>query len=144
MSMKILATLPLVALPGWVLAGPGSVSADEGPRPITISGRVLGASGAHAVYVLLWDAPGFLKQPVRRLELPSRSEHAFSFSVAPGRWAVSAFEDRNGNGVLDMGLFGPEEPSGFWRPIRAWRRPRFGDVASQIDQNVSDVIIKLR
>jgi uncharacterized protein (DUF2141 family) len=57
---------------------------------------------------------------------------------------VSAFEDLNDNGILDMGFFGPKEPSGFWRPFHAKRKPRFDDVASQIDNTVSDADVKLR
>src|SRR5205807_5889173 len=52
-----------------------------------------------------------------------------------GRWALSAFEDRNGNGVLDTGLFGPKEPSGFWHPFTGHHKPRFEEVAFVIDQD---------
>lgn len=48
----------------------------------------------------------------------------FRFDVRPGRYALSAFEDLNGNGILDMGMFGPKEPSGFWRPFGGWHKPR--------------------
>jgi uncharacterized protein (DUF2141 family) len=51
----------------------------------------------------------------RQLKLAPGSQRSFQLDVPKGRWAVSAFEDRNGNGVLDMGLFGPKEPSSFWR-----------------------------
>ncbi len=57
---------------------------------------------------------------------------------------MSAFEDKNGNGVLDMGVFGPKEPSGFWRPFTAWRKPCFADVASQIDRSLADAQVMLR
>ena len=43
-----------------------------------------------------------------------------------------------------MGVFGPKEPSGFWRPFHGWRKPRFDDVAVQIDQNTTDAEIKLK
>jgi hypothetical protein len=49
----------------------------------------------------------------------------------------------NDNGILDMGAFGPKEPSGFWHPFHKWRKPRFEDVAAQIDQNTADADIKL-
>ncbi len=109
---------------------------------VTISGRVSGASDAHDVYVALWDADGFLKKPVQQVKLGA--SRTFRFDVAPGRWAVSAFEDKNANGTLDMGLFGPKEPSGFWRPFNAWRKPRFDDVASRVDRNVADANVTLR
>ena len=56
---------------------------------------------------------------------------------------MSAFEDLNDNGILDMGFFGPKEPSGFWRPFHAKRKPRFDDVASQIDHAISNADVKL-
>jgi hypothetical protein len=46
--------------------------------------------------------------------------------------------------VLDMGRFGPKEPSGMWRPFHAWRKPRFDDVATLVDRPVGGVDIKLR
>jgi uncharacterized protein (DUF2141 family) len=57
---------------------------------------------------------------------------------------VSAYEDKNGNGVLDMGLFGPKEPSGFWRPFHAWRKPRFDDVAVDVGRDIADANVTLR
>jgi len=111
---------------------------------VTISGRVLGASVAHSVYVMLWDSTGFMKQAVRQIQLRPGTEKVFSFKIALGRWAISAFEDLNGNGILDMGFFGPKEPSGFWRPFHAKRKPRFNDVASQIDHTIYDADVKLR
>jgi uncharacterized protein (DUF2141 family) len=120
----------------------GAAGAD--PAKLTVSGRVLGASDKHAVYVALWNGDAFLDKPVSQIKLPTGSDRTFRFQVAPGRWAVSAFEDRNDNGVLDMGLFGPKEPSGFWRPFHAWRKPRFDDVASQIDHDVPDADVTLR
>jgi uncharacterized protein (DUF2141 family) len=120
----------------------GAAAAD--PAKLTIAGRVVGASDKHTVYVALWDNTSFLDRPVRQLKLAPGSDGSYRFEVAPGRWAVSAFEDRNGNGVLDMGLFGPKEPSGFWRPFHGWHKPRFDEVASQVDHNVSDADVALK
>ena len=49
----------------------------------------------------------------------------YHFDVPPGHYALSAFEDLNGNGILDMGMFGPREPTGFWRPFQGRQKPRF-------------------
>jgi uncharacterized protein (DUF2141 family) len=130
----------LLAVAICALAG----SAGAEPAKLAIAGKVAGASDEKTVYVALWDAGGFLDKPVRQIKLPPKSARSFRFEVAPGRWAVSAYEDRNDNGVLDMGLFGPKEPSGFWRAFHAWRKPRFDDVASQIDRDVTDADIELR
>ena len=133
-----------VVLAGWIFVGSARASDADRAPVVAVSGRVLGASNAHVVYVMLWDAGGFLKKPVQKLELKPGAERSFSFSAAPGRWAISAFEDVNGNGILDIGAFGPKEPSGFWRPFKAWRKPRFDDVASQIDRDVADANVALR
>jgi hypothetical protein len=57
---------------------------------------------------------------------------------------VSAYEDRNENGVLDMGLFGPKEPSGFWRPFAGWHKPHFDEVVVQVDRNIADADVTLK
>jgi uncharacterized protein (DUF2141 family) len=57
---------------------------------------------------------------------------------------VSAFEDINENGRLDMGLFGPKEPNGFWRQFRGHHQPRFDEVATLLDHDVLDADIVLR
>jgi uncharacterized protein (DUF2141 family) len=122
---------------------PASGASAEAPR-LTIAGRVLGAPRPHTVHVALWDADGFLKTPVRELRIAAGATLQFRFEVQAGRWAVSAFEDRNENGVLDFGTFGPKEPSGFWRAFSAWRKPRFDEVALAIDRDVAnaDVLLK--
>lgn len=112
-------------------------------RTVTLSGRVLGASGKHPVYVALWDAKSFLGQPVQRVQLEARGSTAFAFKVPPGQWAMSAFEDVNGNGKLDMGLLGPKEPSGFWRPFHKWRKPQFADVAAQVEKDTAGADIQI-
>ena len=111
---------------------------------VELSGTVKGASGKHAVYVALWRDKGFLEHPVQQIRLAAGAELTFTFTVPPGRWALSAFEDRNDNGVLDMGHFGPEEPAGFWRAFTGWRKPRFDEVASFIGRSTSSADIALR
>jgi uncharacterized protein (DUF2141 family) len=68
----------------------------------------------------------------------------FSFTVPAGEWALSAYEDNNENGTLDIGLFGPTEPSGFWRAFHAWRKPTFKDVSSVITGDTSGLDIQLK
>lgn len=114
-------------------------------RPkVTISGKVLGASGEHPVQVALWKEDGFLDRPARQIRIDPGADPGFSFEVRPGRWALSAFEDRNENGRLDMGLFGPSEPSGFWHPFHGWHKPKFEEVAAQVDQDTAGVELRLQ
>lgn len=116
----------------------------KGGNSISLSGKVTGGSGKHAIYVALWDAQTFLKDPVQRVRIEPGAPGSFHFQIPAGRWALSAFEDQNDNGVLDMGVFGPKEPSGFWHPFHAWRKPRFDDVAAQVDRDTSDITIELK
>lgn len=113
-------------------------------RDFSISGRVIGASGKHPIYVALWSDDGFLVRPVQQVRLDPGTESHFQFTVPEGRWTISAFEDMNGNGVLDMGVFGPKEPNGFWRPFSGWRKPRFDDVDTLVDKDIPDANIALR
>lgn len=109
-----------------------------------LSGRIVMASGNHDVYVSLWQAEGFLNKSVRQILIKRGETCAFAFNVPAGRWAVSAFEDTNGNGTLDMGAFGPKEPSGFWRAFNGRRKPRFEDVCSPIEGDTSGADVTLR
>ncbi len=130
-----------------MLAAAAIVSPTQAPRNspavIVLSGKVVGGSGKHAIYVALWNTQDFLKKPVQQIRIEPQVAPDFRFQVPSGWWALSAFEDKNDNGVLDMGMFGPKEPSGFWRPFHAWRKPRFADVATQFDRDKTEVEIKL-
>jgi uncharacterized protein (DUF2141 family) len=121
-----------------------AASASADPATVAIAGHVAGASGHHVVHVALWTSDNFLGTPTRELTFPPGTEPRFHFDVAPGRWAVSAYEDRNNNGTLDVGMFGPKEPSGFWRPFRAWRKPRFDDVDRRVDAPIADAVVTLK
>ena len=125
----------------WATAA--AVHAQE-VRTVTISGEVHGASHTHTVYVALWAERGFLAQPIQEIRIEPGHDARFRFAVAPGRWAISAYEDRNENGLLDMGLFGPKEPSGFWRPFRGKHKPHFDEVVVAVDRDCADVVVALR
>ena len=114
------------------------------PPLVSISGQIRGASGKHSIYVALWDAEGFMKKPVERIQIKVGDAAAFHFDTKPGRYAISAFEDRNDNGVLDIGVFGPKEPAGFYRSFSGWRRPTFDDVAFALSAPLegADVVVK--
>jgi len=121
-----------------------AAGAEDGPAVVALAGRVHGASGRHAIHVALWRRDGFLEHPAREARFAPGQPPEFRFDVPQGKWAVSAFEDRNDNGVLDMGLFGPKEPAGFWRPFTAWRRPKFDDVAAAILRDTTDADVTLK
>ena len=110
---------------------------------VTISGKVTGASGRHPIYVALWDASGFLTKPAQQIRIAPHASLQYQFHTVAGAWAISVYEDDNENGKLDMGLFGPKEPSGFWRSFHGWHKPRFAEVSSQVGADVSNADIEL-
>ena len=120
-----------------------AASAQE-PARVSLSGEISGMSGAHTIRVALWNELGFLQKPIQEVRFKAGSSPRFTFEVPRGRWAVSAYEDRNENGVLDMGLFGPKEPYGFWRSIQGRHKPHFDDVAMLVDRDTTDANIALR
>ena len=122
----------------------GASTSHPSSETFKLSGRVMGASGKNAVYVALWQADGFLARPAQTRRIAAGEEPMFHFDVPAGRWAISAFEDRNGNGTLDMGAFGPEEPNGFWRPFNAPRKPEFADVDSLINRDIPNANVTLK
>ena len=126
------------------LKAPAASARGADAETFKLSGRVAGASGKNNVYVALWRADGFLTHPVQQHKIAAGADPVFEFEVPAGRWAVSSFEDRNGNGVLDMGMFGPKEPSGFWRPFNGHHKPRFEEVSSQVDKDVSNITVTLK
>ncbi len=67
-------------------------------------------------------------------------------NVAPGRYAMSAFHDRNNNGKLDKGAFGiPQEPFGFSRDARGLMGPpSFDDASFDVPAEGISVVIHLK
>ena len=111
---------------------------------VTIAGKVLGWSGSHTLRLALWRADHFLEKPFQTVSIPAGRPAEFSLSASPGEWAVSAYEDVNENGTLDMGLFGPKEPMGFWRAFTAHRKPTFKDVSMVVERDLTNVEIRLK
>ena len=136
-------TVCLAVLMAGVAMGP-LVQSSPQPKEFLISGTVRGASGQHTVHVAAWDAKEFLRKPIlESFSMSPATEFPYAFRVKAGRWAISAYEDRNENGKLDMGLFGPREPVGFTIPYRHRRRPRFDDVAMLVDRDINNADILL-
>jgi len=129
-------------------ATPGNVAAMDtrspAPGGFVLGGRVEGSSGKHAVFIALWQADGFLHRPVQQVRVEPGRPAGFRFQVPRGAWALSAFEDVNGNGELDMGMFGPKEPSGFWRKFTGWHRPDFDEVSVVVERDIENAVIELK
>ena len=65
-------------------------------------------------------------------------------TLPPGRYAVMAYVDRNGNGKLDRGMFGrPTEPYGFSNGGGAFGAPDFSDAAFEVAGDGASVRVPL-
>ena len=101
------------------------------------------------ILVAVFDgAATFLK---KALQGQSVMAHAPSVTLIfenlqPGRYAMSAFHDRNGDGKLDRGVFGiPTEPYGFSRDARAAMGPPvFADAVFEIPADGISLVIHLK
>lgn len=127
----------------WVASSFGQAASGDAATP-QLSGKVIGGSGKHTLHVALWGADGFLVHPLEEVQIAPGAATDFHFNVRPGSWALSAYEDVNENGKLDMGAFGPKEPSGWWRPFHAWRKPRFEDVAVDVKKDEAGIEIRVK
>lgn len=93
----------------------------------------IGGSPGATVYVALYDsADGWLKAGRALQSLKAApGERVVIAGLAPGRYAFTFFEDRNGNGQLDRNLFGiPTERYGMSRDATGTMGPPSFDAAA--------------
>lgn len=136
LSLSIPIALLILAVPS--LPGEGGL--------FSVSGEVA-FSGTAPLYLELVDRDQFdgnLRSPFGLVLRPtaedaSRGRVAFSFqSVPPGIYGIRSFQDTNGTGKLETGLFGPKEPWGMYRPCRpALRGARFDEISFIVDRDLS-------
>jgi len=144
----VLAT-PL-ALPAFA-----SEVAEQLPAPEAPSGQIeITVDGTQArvgtVRVNLYaSAEAFLEREDAQAEVAVSDEGAsvVTFSdLAPGTYAAVAYQDINGNGELDRGLFGiPLEPLGFSNGVvPVFSAPDFEDAAVAVADGLTEIGITVR
>jgi len=71
---------------------------------------------------------------------------SFSFSgLTGGKYGIRCFQDRNGNGTLDKGLFGPTEPWGLsWQGIKPKKWPQWRNFSFDLYSDREDLKIELQ
>lgn len=109
----------LLSIPGLAAA----VGSDPTLR-VEVGNVAIDRAGSGSVFVSVYDQDGFLSRPllVRQLESAAGTVEA-EFSLAPGTYCVSAYQDTDGNGRLNRNFIGiPKEPVGFSNGYV----PRFG------------------
>ena len=71
----------------------------------------------------------------------------FTFTNVPkGAYVITAFQDENGNGKLDEGMFGPKEPWGMsqLKEKPKFRAPKVEEVKFDVTQDMTNMTIELR
>lgn len=98
-----------------------------------------------ALYDKAQDFPHPGKGLAAKTEPASAESATLSFDgLAPGRYAVAAYQDANGNGKLDKNLFGaPTEIYGFSNDARGSMGPPSFDAAAVQVPAAATVVIRL-
>lgn len=109
--------------------------------------------GSGTVYLaVLNSADGWLKsdansRPFREATQAVTGTSDLLISVSdlpPGKYAISLFQDLNGDGKLDTNFVGfPKEPFGFSAPMGAFGPPDFDEAAIEFSGDNASVEIKL-
>jgi len=103
------------------------------------------------IYLSIYDAAGFDdEEPILSLVIDAEDAAdgtaEFSFTgLDAGVYAIRVFQDLNGNEFVDIGRFGPAEPTGFYAtPPILQRPPHFDEVAFELNGDIGDIVIELR
>ena len=140
--------LPHAARLALVCAGvaAAATTVHAGDLSIEVSGHQ--PSGGKVRAALYNDAANFLATPFKTAEVVAGSDPAvLVFRDLPaGVYAVSAYQDDNGNNKLDRGLFNiPVERYGFSRDARGdGGPPKFRDAQVELREPSAQYPIKLR
>jgi uncharacterized protein (DUF2141 family) len=150
-SLRLPAAGVLVALPFAAAAGELRITIDgiRSPQGLVLIGLYDSAS-TFVRAVEAADEPGFLIDPQRFAAVALRANRARKSGVVftnlqPGRYAVVALHDENGNGHLDKSFLGfPTEPYGFSNDAEGFLGPpSFSDAAMALGPGDSEVRIEL-
>jgi uncharacterized protein (DUF2141 family) len=142
------AGLALLALA--LMAAPGM--AEEAGLTIggSISFRKTGSIYVSLVTEEEYGRPGLAEHRFSLVLKPSQAElragrmrYAMQ-NVPAGTYALRAFQDVNGNGRLDSGIFGPTEPWCIYRlRLPAFRAPRFDEIRFELRSSTSSLDLDL-
>ena len=102
--------------------------------------------GSIYIYVVDEESSGTPNHGIRWATLvPDGEDLPFAFDAIPaGRYGIRCFQDRNQNGRLDRGIFGPTEPWAMsWQDEepRAW--PRWEDWSFEVNRDLRDITLVL-
>ncbi len=94
-----------------------------------------------------WLKSGAKSKPFRDITQPVSSTDDLLISVEglpPGKYAVSLFQDLNGNSKMDKNFIGyPKEPFGFSAPMGKFGPPKFDEAAIEFSGENASVEVEL-
>ena len=118
-----------------------------GDLTVTVDGIT---PGQGEVRIALFDnANGFPASVPRSGQTAPAAKPALVFvfkDLAPGRYALSAFQDKNSNQRLDANMMGmPTEPYGFSNDVHgSFGPPKFDDAAFKVDAAPHAITVHLK
>lgn len=140
-NFRFLSLATLIALGG---AG-AAVSANAADLSFEVTGQQLAGGKLRAA--LFADSASFLGTPLKVAEVAASDVAMVVFRDLPaGSYAVTVYQDNNGNNKLDRGLFNiPTEPYGFSRDARGdGGPPKFRDAQVELREPSAKFTVKLR
>ena len=100
--------------------------------------------GKGRVVVAIWDdEKNFFKKPfAAKMAEADRDSLVFFFELKEGIYAISVYQDMNGNGKLDLGFFHqPVEPVGFGNNFKPkFSTPGYSDCAISLTRSHTEEI----
>jgi uncharacterized protein (DUF2141 family) len=132
-----------------------SISLQAQPATFTVSGTI-SFQKQGAIYIMLLTEQEYTNKAganaVYRLKItPSArqitaQEVSFEYHDVPkGNYCINCFQDTNGNGQLDKGLFGPTEPWCLYREVWVLMgRPVFKDICFALNEDLAGIEIRLK
>ncbi len=146
MSRRILPLASLAALASFQ-------SAAQAPQTtrLTVDVQLTGDARGELAYLIFASAPGFPSERSKAfrhgfLPIPPRKERmTFDVDLPPGTYAMTVYEDLNGNHKLDHNLIGiPREPVGASNnPKGRFGPPRFSECAFSLGNSAQTIAISV-
>lgn len=135
--------LSLVTLIAMGVAGT-AVSASAADLSFGVTGQQ--PAGGKLRAALFADSASFLGTPLKTAEVAASDPVVVFRDLPAGTYAVTVYQDNNGNNKLDRGLFNiPTEPYGFSRDARGdGGPPKFRDAQVELREPSAKFSVKLR
>ena len=74
----------------------------------------------------------------------NKGKISFKFNDVPkGIYAISFYQDVNGNGKCDMGMFGPKEPWGMYK-VKPHFKPVFAKIAFELNSDLTNLALEAK